>query len=861
LLGTLFFHSQSTVAEESALVINSFEMVSNDLLPSSTLQTIQKLLFASSPESIDSNRFAFLATGKNKSAILAQSDQLKSVGIRVLDLFKNKNYQSYVNGWMTGTLKIIFSDQMEQALKNGEIGSDTILVTDKVPREIPPIAGLITLEPTAASSHVVLLAEMFVIPFAVDTKILDRAKPLNGQRVYAKLNPYSISKMIRIDQKAYGLLLQLKKRSSLSVIGDFTKTKILPIRDLNESDIPAYGGKSVRLGLIQRSTPEHAPKFGMAIPTSYFKRYLENTLTTNGVRLGDEIQTQLNSIANGKMSYAEITSRLAEIRKIIKATPVPEALVTEMRNEILNFIPPTIARVKLRSSSNVEDGNEFNGAGLYDSEGVWLNEAPADKAHDFAKGLNKVWRSFYSDRGFLARQAFGVDENNAAIGILVQETFKNEIANGVALWVPPANQWSSEQVKIVGFPGEESSVTNPTSADQPEIAMVYGNSDTASNPPKLNWQTSIEQRTNLLPLGQMVLDEKQYIELASLVKTIAEKWPGVAPKAGLDFEWKLITENNRQKILIKQVRPLVSPKQQKLSDGAKFMILGGFEESFTIDYPESTEAFGQHFCPEKMSLVMPTLTEKELNQTISIPEVKFSLRNKNYTFRDVIAKAKTWLDQGNYKYAIEFTADTDVYKNIHFKFASPDYGSDSPVLIDGYSGSVFGDANDVGLAKSFFSDVAEYRCGLASPDEFSNVEIPNEYRSVALLDAEIKLNEGTVSIKGEYPAVSGFDKTIFFVINETVIRGFGLKEPLKITVPRASVYAPAHHNFSWGLSIDLEASDLTTTEKQEFYKKFGRYLMLITKYKNGGGIQSVVVWLKPDGKMSKPVNAIWSVKH
>jgi hypothetical protein len=88
-----------------------------------------------------------------------------------------------------------------------------------------------------------------------------------------------------------------------------------------------------------------------------------------------------------------------------------------------------------------------------------------------------------------------------------------------------------------------------------------------------------------------------------------------------------------------------------------------------------------------------------------------------------------------------------------------------------------------------------------------------------------------------------------------------LKEPLKITVPRASVYAPAHHNFSWGLSIDLEASDLTTTEKQEFYKKFGRYLMLITKYKNGGGIQSVVVWLKPDGKMSKPVNAIWSVKH
>ena len=573
----------------------------------------------------------------------------------------------------------------------------------------------------------------------------------------------------------------------------------------------------------------------------------------------DVINEHLQAIQAGSLNYAEITAHLAEIRKAMKETKVPADIVKDIHGQISKFIPATVERAKFRSSSNVEDGPEFNGAGLYDSEGVWLNNAPADKADDFAKGLNKVWRSFYSDRGFLARQTFKVDESKAAMGILVQETFKNELANGVSLWTPATSEWDGNTVKVIGFPGEETTVTNPTTPDQPEIVILRSMLDDSVKPPVTTWNADVEQRTNLLPVGQTIMSEGLYEELAGLMDKVAREWPNGAPKSGLDFEWKLITKNNKNQILLKQVRPLVSTQKENLPDGAKMFVVGGFEEELEIGFNEDTDAYGQHFCPQKVTVKMPSFSEKDFAAPVVIPVVKMNLRDKVYEFKNVSAQGK-WIEaEGQTNFSLDFSVDTDVYKGIRFSFQSPDYQGAQGV-VDSYYTSVQGSKKDLALVKSFYPNIDYYNCGYRSPFDYgASVNIdPNNDKMV--MDAELKIKEGSFILHGEYKLVTGFDKTAHFILTNTIVKGFGLKKEVKVNTPRASVYAGGHHNFMWGVSIDMAGSDLTEAEKLAFYKKFGRYLMMnsgILGDPSGKG-STQAVWMKPDGTLGKPVKATWA---
>ena len=863
LLGTLFKHSQSGQFDLNNIINDSFELVTSDIVPSAQVHKIQEMLLKSSPETLEEKTFAYLASGPNKQAIIAQTDDLKSAGVRVFDIFKNKDYQAYVQGWSVGKIKVVRADELEQILKTGEITPETILVADKVPREIPPIKGLISAEPTAMSSHVVLLAEMFQIPFAADKNVMEKAAALDGKYVYMNVGASSISRLNTVDAKTYSKLSLIKSKKPLSIAVDFSKIKISSTADLTDADISAYGGKAVRLGLIKRQIAKNAPDYSVGIPVFYFKKYVETTVTLTGALLKDVINGHLTAIQQGGLNYAEITAHLSEIRKVMKETKVPAPMVQDIHQQISKLIPKSITRVKLRSSSNVEDGTEFNGAGLYDSEGVWLNEAPVDKADDFAKGLNKIWRSFYSDRGFLARQTFKVDESKAAMGILVQETFKEELANGVSLWTPSPNDWEGNTAKVIGFPGEESSVTNPTTPDQPEIVFVRSSIDDSTKPPTVTWNADFEQRTNLLPVGQTMMEESFYVELAQLMDKVALQWPGGAPKSGLDFEWKQIIKNGKKQILIKQVRPLVNSKSENLPDGANMLVVGGFEEALEVNYSEDVDAYGQHFCPQKMSVTMPTFSDKDFAAPVVIPSLKMSLRDKDYEFKNVNAIGKYTNEDDQRKYSLEMTVDTDVYKGLRVVFQSSPYQEESTKVVDIYSGSVQGSVKDLALAKKFFSAVETYSCGYSSPFDYGFTNQLDPKNAVSIMNAELKIKDGSFLLHGEYNLKTGFDKTAHYILTDTTVKGFGLKKDAKVNTPRASVYAGGHHNFMWGVSIDMAGSNLSEAEKQEFYKKFGRYLLMNSGILGGpggkGGTQAV--WMKPDGTLGKPFKATWTYKQ
>ena len=72
----------------------------------------------------------------------------------------------YARGWALGELTYVEGDEIADAYRDGRLGPEDILLTDGVPAEIPPVAGIISLSPSTPNSHVAILAGTFSIPFA-----------------------------------------------------------------------------------------------------------------------------------------------------------------------------------------------------------------------------------------------------------------------------------------------------------------------------------------------------------------------------------------------------------------------------------------------------------------------------------------------------------------------------------------------------------------------------------------------------------------------------------------------------------------------------------------------------------------------
>jgi phosphoenolpyruvate synthase/pyruvate phosphate dikinase len=111
---------------------------------------------------------------------------------------------------------------------------------------------------------------------------------------------------------------------------------------------------------------------------------------------------------------------------ILKADIDPE-LLRLVRERLASTWPGQ--RVGLRSSSNTEDLPQFNGAGLYISEGV--DAESSDK--DLADGIRGVWASLWRLRAYDERECHNIDQGTVAMAVLIHEAFSSEKANGVAI--------------------------------------------------------------------------------------------------------------------------------------------------------------------------------------------------------------------------------------------------------------------------------------------------------------------------------------------------------------------------------------------------------------------------------------------
>jgi hypothetical protein len=235
--------------------------------------------------------------------------------------------------------------------------------------------------------------------------------------------------------------------------------------------------------------------------------------------------------------------RLDKFRDTIKDGYLPSwmADALDVMHQSMGGVTP-----RARSSTNNEDLEGFNGAGLYSSY-----THHSDEGH-FQKTAKQVWASLWNYRAYEEREFWRIDHFTAAMGILVHRNYTGEKANGVGVTANIFDpRWPGHYVNVQAG---ESLVTNPDAEAIPEEYLI---ARLAS--PTGEDEIQYIRFSNLVPAGETVLTRAEALDLRDEMKLLhdgfrAKYYPaGGAPSTwAMEVEFKL---TSRRQLVIKQARP------------------------------------------------------------------------------------------------------------------------------------------------------------------------------------------------------------------------------------------------------------------------------------------------------------------
>ena len=510
-------------------------------------------------------------TARREATTLAQL----GVTVASIDRWTTLNHV-YSAGWTIGRLRFFPAAEIEAAFNSGALLPTDILLTDGLPAGTPLVAGIITLTPQTPNSHSAILAQSFGIPFAHLPDAADQARlrSLDGRKIVLRATVSQGQGAVKVID-AEGVLpaqieadlLALKAPQPIGYTPRRTAGVLSkPVEQLLPADVKYYGGKAVNYGLLRRTIPANCVP-GVALSFDLWDAFLNQPLPAFGRTLREEIAARLAPHqAYPPPQMAQLKTALANIRTLIRQlSGIPVAERTAILDALSGFDP--LRKIRFRSSTNLEDGATFTGAGLYDSySGCLADDTDGDttgpshcdpnepEERGVFRAIQRVFASFYNDNAYLERIRHGVVEPECGMAVLVHHSFPDEfeLANGVAslAW---RFQGSSTVVQgeLVTQTGAES-VTNPDGTASPEVVDLYRYNAT-------NYFTP-QQNSSRVPLGAQVMAwQTDYAQFANLFAAVGSAWRQLTPARtvfSLDFEYK---KDANHGLVVKQVREIPTP--------------------------------------------------------------------------------------------------------------------------------------------------------------------------------------------------------------------------------------------------------------------------------------------------------------
>ena len=400
-----------TLAYQAPVKRWTFEFWEGDLIPSDQIKVAYEV--------INKSFFAPVAFKPNSLRQDEASRDLAGVE-RILqsDIAKEQSYQALNVAKGLGRIHVIpkLDDHVE-------IGFNEILVLDEVPVQLPPVAGIITSQPSTPLSHINLLAKGWGIPNAYIKNAQELLKQYDGWWVSFETlrENYTIKRADLNQLREY----QRRQKERLDVMKpryNLSETRLLSLAQQRAASTIAFGGKSANLGEVMNA---HLPGIvvpnGFTIPFYYYDDFIKRN------QLDDAIFGLLN---DQKFVHdpAYRREQLVLLRKKIEAA--------EFDPELKKLVLQKVAReypgkgLFVRSSSNSEDLPNFSGAGLYTTVPNVRSEQQVIDA------IRKVWASLWNFEAYEARERANVDHSKIFMAVLLQEGINSE-SSGVMISTDP----------------------------------------------------------------------------------------------------------------------------------------------------------------------------------------------------------------------------------------------------------------------------------------------------------------------------------------------------------------------------------------------------------------------------------------
>lgn len=379
---------------------------------------------------IDRSFFAPVAYKPNS---MRQEEESRSIaGLqRVLqsDIAREQAYQALNVAKGIGRIHVI--TKMDDHV---EIGSNEILVLDEVPIHLPPVAGIITSQPSTPLSHINLLAKGWGVPNAYIKNATTLLKQYDGWWVTfdARRDAYAI-KRADVDQLREYHRRLAQRLDVMKPKFDLAEMRLLGLAQQRARAALAFGGKSANLGEVMNARlPGIVVPGGFTIPFYYYDQFIKAN------QLDDAIYTLLN---DQKFVHdpAYRRARLVELRARVQQAKFDDAL----RTKVLKRVAQQFAGKGLfvRSSSNSEDLPKFSGAGLYTT----VPNVRGDQ--QLIDAIKTVWASLWNFEAYEARERSSIDHSKIFMAVLIQEGINSE-SSGVMITADPFDKDNKEAIYI-----------------------------------------------------------------------------------------------------------------------------------------------------------------------------------------------------------------------------------------------------------------------------------------------------------------------------------------------------------------------------------------------------------------------------
>jgi phosphoglucan,water dikinase len=276
--------------------------------------------------------------------------------------------------------------------------------------EIPKnVAGILLAHELPHLSHLAVRARQARVVFVAceESNEFERLQGLAGQFLAVSATPDKLDwkKVDRVDAP------KPPAHSSPSNLPPARLTQKARCVSLEEATPENSGGKTA--GMRRLAELSRDAKAGFATPSALVIPFgvMETALRDTPV-IQSEYSKAIEQL--DKTPATQIGTATSRLRELVQQLPVPEQIISEVQR---TFDSPLI----VRSSANVEDAEEFAGAGLYESV---PNVPPAD----VASAIRKVWSSLWTERATLSRRDASIPHDRTHMAVLIQQLLNPDFA-------------------------------------------------------------------------------------------------------------------------------------------------------------------------------------------------------------------------------------------------------------------------------------------------------------------------------------------------------------------------------------------------------------------------------------------------